>query len=149
MPNVSLDLLDINVWLALVDPDHAHHDRARLYWEKQSAEQIAFCRISMLGFLRLITHHKVMGGNPMTPREAWDAYLVLRSLPEVIFLPEPLEIEGFLSTRLDSAEFPPHLWTDAYLSSFALIHDLRLVSFDSDYHRFPDLHFLHLQNEPS
>jgi predicted nucleic acid-binding protein len=27
----AVDLPDINVWLALVDPDHEHHERAKVY----------------------------------------------------------------------------------------------------------------------
>jgi hypothetical protein len=29
MPRESADLLDVNVWLALADENHAHHKRAR------------------------------------------------------------------------------------------------------------------------
>ena len=48
------DLLDVNVWLALADSDHTHHGVASTYWMEQEASEVAFCRVSMMGFLRLI-----------------------------------------------------------------------------------------------
>ena len=42
-------------------------------------------------------------------------------------------------------DFPHRLWTDAYLAVFALTNDCRLVSFDADFSRSPQLDFLHLQ----
>ena len=50
------DLLDVNVWLALADSDHTHHGVASTYWMEQEASEVAFCRVSIMGFLRLITH---------------------------------------------------------------------------------------------
>ena len=44
----AVDLPDINVWPALVDPDHEHHERAKVYWNKESAAKLAFTRITML-----------------------------------------------------------------------------------------------------
>ena len=64
-PSMVVDLLDINVWLALADENHQHHCRARLYWEKESAARLAFCRVTMLGFLRLATHPRAMNGHPL------------------------------------------------------------------------------------
>jgi uncharacterized protein len=55
-------LPDINVWLALVLPDHVHRERALTWWERQ-ADSIAFCRFTQLGLLRLLTTASVMKGN--------------------------------------------------------------------------------------
>jgi predicted nucleic acid-binding protein len=46
------DLLDVNVWLALVDENHVHHERALYYWQNQADSQIAFCRVTLLTFFR-------------------------------------------------------------------------------------------------
>lgn len=73
----GIDVPDLNLWLALADPDHEHHDRARFYWETESALEIAFCRVTMLGFLRLLTNTRVMHGAPMSSAEAWEAYNVM------------------------------------------------------------------------
>ena len=52
----SADLLDVNVWLALVAQAHSHHQRAGAYWEKEAAACSAFCRVTQLGFLRHLTN---------------------------------------------------------------------------------------------
>ena len=51
----SADLLDANVWLALAAEAHSHHEPARAYWEKRAAPVAAFCRITQMTFLRLLT----------------------------------------------------------------------------------------------
>lgn len=138
MGSSIVDLPDVNVWLALANADHVFHGRARQYWETLRPEGVAFCRITMLGFLRLVTNPKVMGGRPFTREEAWSAYGTFRSLPEVRFLEEPREIE----VRFADLEFPQRLWTDAYLAAFAIAGNCRIVSFDADFRQFPRLEFL-------
>lgn len=54
------DLPDINVWLALADENHVQHKRARTYWQNDAPPTVAFCRISMIGFLRLATQSRVL-----------------------------------------------------------------------------------------
>ena len=138
------DLPDLNVWLALADPDHQHHARARHYWEVESNPQLVFCRTTMLGLLRLLTHPKVMRGAPFTPVEAWSAYRAFMALPEVTFLSESPRMEAQFLAWTDNAGFTPHRWTDAWLASHALTTASRLVSFDSDFRAFAGLSFLHL-----
>src|SRR5690349_20985640 len=90
----SIDLLDVNVWLAYSSEDRADYARARDYWFAESADRMAFCRITALGFLRLSANPAVMDGRPLTLGRAWDAYRQFRGLPEVIFAQEPLDCES-------------------------------------------------------
>jgi len=141
----AVDLPDINVWLALADPDHEHHGRAKRYWEKESAPRLSFTRVSMLGLLRLLGNRHVMKGDPFTAEEAWRAYQAFRDLPEVIFLAEPDSAESRMRQWSERNSFPvPHL-TDAWLAAVAFTTRSRLVSFDSDYIRYQGLAFLHLK----
>jgi toxin-antitoxin system PIN domain toxin len=144
-PTGQADLPDLNVWLALADKDHAHHARARRYWELESAAQVAFCRISMLGLLRLGTNAKAMGGQPFTPVEAWRAYRAFRALPEVTFLDEPARLEAQMAAWSDTANFAAQAWTDCCLASVAILSNCRLVSFDRQFSRFTGLQFLRLE----
>jgi uncharacterized protein len=137
------DLLDINVWLALVDENHPHHQTSRDYWQNQSLPEIAFCRVTVLGFLRLSTHPKVLS-RPLAPVEAWDIYQRYRSEAEVAFLEDSSEIDAGFMSLSHAADFPHHLWTDSYLAAFARFRNCRIVSFDTDFKHFPDLNFLHL-----
>ncbi len=138
------DLLDVNVWIALAYEDHQHHPAARVYWETQSAARFAFCRTTMLGFLRLITHPRIMNGQPLTPPEAWQAYRAFRALPEVVFLAEPAGIEPLFAASSETPAFPNHRWTDAYLAALAQASGARLVSFDTDFRHFAEIRFLQL-----
>jgi uncharacterized protein len=143
--NGTVDLVDVNVWLALSVPDHVHHDRARRYWYEESAAELAFCRVTSLAFLRLSTQPAVMGGNPLTVSQAWKAYQALRQLPEVILAREPDGCEARLGTWVNEGAASPRLWTDAYLAAFAVAGGFRFATLDRDFRRFPDLDLLHLE----
>jgi uncharacterized protein len=137
------DLLDINVWLALVDKRHVQHQAASQYWEEQAAGSMAFCRVTALGFLRLSTHARALA-NPLSPQEAWTIYRQFLAIPILRFLTEPAGLDDHFRALTCTPKFPHHLWTDAYLAAFCLAGKHRLVSFDGDSQRFPALNFLHL-----
>ena len=135
------DLLDVNVWLALVDENHAHHEKAITYWCEQSASEIAFCRVTALAFLRLSTHPKILS-RPLSSEEAWDVYQRYRVEERVGFiLDSPGVDQGFIEYTRQSG-FIHQLWTDCYLAALARFRNCRVVSFDQDFHRFPKLAFL-------
>jgi uncharacterized protein len=139
-----IDLLDASVWVPLSAPDHVHHERARRYWESECAEQVAFCRITALALLRHLTNSRIMRHAVLTGREAWDAYERWLSLPEIVFLDEPVGTDDQLRRLSRALDIGPSLWSDAYLAAFALAGGFRVVAFDTDFRRFPDLHVLPL-----
>lgn len=141
----AIDLPDLNLWLALADPDHAHHSRARRYWDTEAAPELAFCRVTMLGFLRLLTNPRVMHGDPLSPVEAWDAYRAFAALPEVCFLGEASLAELTFTEWTSRRDFAAHRWMDAWIAATAHAHAARVVSFDGDFRAFPQLDFLHLR----
>lgn len=140
----GMDVPDLNLWLALVDPDHEFHGRARRYWETESAPEIAFCRVTMLGFLRLLTNARVMHGAPLNSAEAWTAYHAFAALPEVCFLNDPPMAEQYFLEWTRTPDFSPNRWTDAWIAAVAHAASARVVSFDADFGLFPKLKFLHL-----
>ena len=142
------DLPDVNVWLALLNSQHPHHALAKAYWDSASGQRIAFCRITMLGLLRLSTNKTVMGGTPYTTLQAWQAYQAVMALPEVSFLAEPQGIEATMQ-KLTQPEKQPQKsttpdWTDAYLAAFANLAGLRMVSFDKGFKQYSNLALLAL-----
>jgi toxin-antitoxin system PIN domain toxin len=137
-----IDLPDVNVWLAFSFADHVHHQRARRYWYEESAEQLAFCRLTALGFLRLATNAAAMGGQPLTVPQAWKAYAAFRRLPEVQSAAEPEDCEAWLERWALGDGAAPRHWTDAYLAAFARGAGLRLVTFDAGFSQFEDLELL-------
>ncbi len=140
----SLDLLDVNVWLALAHPGHSHHKAALNYWSGATT-QMAFCRTSMQGFLRLLTQPAVMGEAVHTAEEAWDIYTAYLSSGRATFLPEPATTEAQMRSFTTRPGFRVRDWTDAYLASFAVTAGCRMVSFDSGFKQYETLDFLPLK----
>jgi toxin-antitoxin system PIN domain toxin len=137
------DLPDVNVWLALAVREHVHHEAASQYWNESAAAQVHFCRVSMLGMVRLLTQPRVMGQGALDMADAMALYEHFTALPEVDLHPEPAATAGVLR-RLADAEMPARLLTDAYLAAFAIAGGLRLVTFDRDFGRFEGLNLLRL-----
>lgn len=140
----TIDLLDVNVWLALSFHEHRHYERAYRYWQEQSAPTAAFCRVTALGLVRVSTLSASSSGTSFTIGEAWRLYEAWRSLPEVVLLREPDACEAALGRFVEDENFRPRHWTDAYLAAFARSSGSRLVTFDRDFRRFPDLELLEL-----
>jgi len=142
--HAAADLPDVNVWLALSVQEHPHHQRALHYWQDEAASRTSFCRITMLGLVRLLCQPRVMGTGALDTAAALQVWKRWLQLPEIVLLTEAPDCETHLQALCD-ATLPPRLLTDAYLAAFASSGGLRLVSFDSDFHRFSGLDFLHLK----
>ncbi|HUI43064.1 MAG TPA: TA system VapC family ribonuclease toxin [Terriglobia bacterium] len=123
---------DINVWVALAYRGHRHHPAAASWFERAETSTLAFCRFTQLGFLRLPTHPAVMGDEVKTQREAWKAYDRLLDDSRVSFRPEPEpdDVGSELRSLTATEQFAPQQWPDAYLTAFARVAALTLVTFD-------------------
>lgn len=140
-----MDIPDINLWVALVDKRHVHHDKAQAYWAEHYDQGFAYCRITMLGFLRVVTN-PIAVLQPKSAAEAWALYQDILAIPQVQFLTDPIDLDfSFQTLTVADEVFPHRLWTDAYLAAFAMASSCRIVSFDDDFARFPGLMFLHLK----
>lgn len=143
------DLPDINVWLALAVEEHPHHVTARAYWLGASASGTAsapslwFCRVTMLGLVRLLCQPKVVGEGALALDQAVALYGRFRAIPNVGLLADAEGCEARLQALIAAAApLPSRLWTDAYLAAMAQSAGLRLVSFDTDFRRFGSGHCL-------
>ncbi len=56
-----IDLADANLWLALVFSDHAHHGKAKAWFDAQPDGTCAFCRVTQMALLRHLTNSRIMG----------------------------------------------------------------------------------------
>ena len=135
MPKSKICLPDINVWIALSSDLHVHHGVAKSWFLSMPPRSVAFCRVTQMGFLRLISNPKVMAGDAVTQRQAWTIYEELLRDQRVFFSPEHSELEPnwkryslFLLSGIPS-------WTDAYLAGFAKARSWQLVSFDRGFRR--------------
>lgn len=139
----TADLPDVNVWLALAVREHVHHEAASQYWSESAAARVHFCRVTMLGMLRLLTQPRVMGPDALDLASAMALHERFAALPGVDLRPEPAETAKVLRRLVDAA-LPGRLLTDAYLAAFAMAGGLRLVTFDRDFGRFEGLNLLQL-----
>jgi toxin-antitoxin system PIN domain toxin len=99
-----MDIPDVNVWLALVDQNHLHHNAAASYWENTAATQVAFTRVSMMGFLRLGTQPRVLS-RTLTPPEAWELYRQFLADPNHCLLQEPASLDHHFAALTTQPKF--------------------------------------------
>lgn len=118
-------MLDVNVLVALLDEDHAHHELA-LAWLDTPNLLFSICPLTEAGFLRYMTRPK-MGGMSMEEATA----MLARLAEEPGYHHQPISVDwhaiyGIFSKRL----FGPNQITDAYLLGVAVRENLVLVTFD-------------------
>jgi hypothetical protein len=135
----KISLPDINVWVALASDRHVHHGLARDWFTAGREASTAFCRVTQMGFLRLLTNPRVMGDDVLNQRQAWDVYEQLARDPHVFFALEPPDIEPVWKRLTQSAFAATGFWTDAYIAALALLHNFEVVSFDRGFKKIAGL----------
>ena len=116
-------LLDINILIALADPDHEHHDKAESFFLANHHRGWATCPITENGFVRIISHSSYPGG----PSSTDAACAILKQLcanEGHRFWPDDLSLRS--SPALPVSK---HL-TDHYLLSLAMHRQGKLVTLD-------------------
>lgn len=124
---------DINVWIALAYERHVHHDAAKDWFDGVESGGSAFCRVTQMGFLRLITNRHVMGAEVVTQKDAWQVYQKLSRDQRVTFLGEPPNTEEEWRRLTQGASASTNTWTDAYLAAFASVRGLKVISLDGGF----------------
>jgi toxin-antitoxin system PIN domain toxin len=120
-------LLDVNVLIALLDPDHTLHEPALSWFAAHARAGWASCPLTQNGCVRIMS-------NPAYPN-ALPAEAVIRRLAEACrsavheFWPDDLSL---LDTRVANPGriLSSRQITDLYLLGLAVAHKGRLVSFD-------------------
>lgn len=129
-------LVDVGVWLAAVWGRHRAHPAVRSWFDVQERE-LAFCRVTQMSLLRLLTNPAIMGGDVVTRAVAWSIYDRLRGDDRVVALEEPEALDATWRALSDRDDTSHKLWTDDYLSTFARAGNLAVVTLD---HRFAQRH---------
>lgn len=134
-----MTLPDVNMWLAANWARHEHHGIAKRWFDK-AEDDLAFCRVTQMGLLRLITNPAATGRDALTRRQAWDLVEHLMTDPRVRFLPEP---EGLMALWMTFSKRDDHshmLWTDDYLAAFSQAANAELMTMDRGFRtRYPAL----------
>ena len=138
--NGSGFLLDVNVWLALAFPAHVHHPPAQAWFGAiPGGRACHFCRLTQTGFLRLANNPKVFPAAAIAQDQAWVMYDLFLANPRIGFAVEPAGLEAAWRSFIQSSQFAPNTWADAYLAAFAIAGGYELVTFDKGFTRFPGL----------
>jgi len=145
MPISKNFLPDVNVWLALASRRHVHNVIAAQWFQGIGGHEAAFCRITQMGFLRLLTNHHAMGVDVVGQVAAWQVYGELARDFRVRFVPEPLGLEERWQQFTQESRAATNLWTDAYIAALAQLRDLCVVSFDKAFNRRSRVQFLLLR----
>ena len=124
---MSRALLDINVLLALFDPDHVDHVRARDWIKAEIRHGWASCALTQNGFVRIISQPRYP--NPIPPAEAVKRLAAATQTTHHEFWTCDLSVlDGahIDATRVHS----PRQVTDVYLLALAAARKGRFVTFD-------------------
>jgi uncharacterized protein len=148
------DLLDVNIWIALAQPRHAHHGFVKAYWEETLARfakenaaadqalaipaKLYFCRTSMLGLVRVLSQTSMTYGKHISLAEAFSVYEGFKFTEVVGFAHENLvNVDAVMGGLFAAhAHLPMRMSTDVYLAALAKALNLRFVTFDRDFLRF-------------
>ena len=120
-------LLDINVLIALFDPDHVSHEPAMAWFARHAKEGWASCPLTQNGCVRIMSSPTYPSPQPVQALVRRLAKACADRIHE--FWPdEPslLDSTAFDTTRIHG----PRQITDVYLLGLAVRHDSRFVTFD-------------------
>ncbi len=122
-------LLDVNVLIALLDPEHVHHEHVHRWFGRVGRHSFATCPLTENGLVRIVGHPKYPN-SPGPPSTAVELLMGIRKLrghkfwPDSISLAQPELFEhGLLSSHSRV--------TDAYLLALALANGGRLATMDT------------------
>lgn len=121
-------LLDVNVLVALFDPEHVHHELAHDWFSDNRGDGWATCPVTENGFLRVLSNPAYRSALPRIP----DLTVRLRTFcgdPHHRFWPDAVSLRD--PTLFDPGLIGGHRQlTDIYLLGLARKRDGCLVTFD-------------------
>lgn len=122
-------LLDVNVIIALLDPDHVFHERAHIWWEANIEYGWASCPLTENGVVRIMSNPNYSGNAKFTPGDLIGRLRTFAERTDHEFWPDDISLRNekiFVTDRIHGSR---HL-TDIYLLALSVKHEGRLVTFD-------------------
>jgi toxin-antitoxin system PIN domain toxin len=120
-------LFDVNVLIAILDTDHAHHWAAHEWWAANRSAGWATCPLTENGMARIMSQSTYK--NPVTTTFAIDLLAEQAAQTDHALWPDDVSLrdpELFDPSRI----LGPNQITDAYLLALAVKNKGRLVTFD-------------------
>jgi toxin-antitoxin system PIN domain toxin len=122
-------LLDVNVMIALLDPDHVFHERAHEWWAANSESGWASCPLTENGVVRIMSNPNYSAKTQFAPEELIERLREFAKNSDHEFWPDDISLRDakvFAADRILSSR----LITDIYLLALATKHKGRMVTFD-------------------
>jgi uncharacterized protein len=122
-------LLDINVVIALIDPEHSFHLKAHNFWEDSGSKKWASCPLVENGVVRILTGTNYPGWAAYSNESVFELFRTLINNSDHEFWADDISL-------LDQSRFDakfilgPKQLTDIYLLGLAVSNGGRLITFD-------------------
>jgi toxin-antitoxin system PIN domain toxin len=131
---------DINLLVYAHNARSPQHRKARAWWEDclNGTQPVGLSWVSMSGFLRLMTHPRVLA-RPMETTAAVDRVREWLDQPVVQVIHPGSRFASLFFQFLDQLGTAGNLTTDAQLAALAAERQAELQSNDSDFSRFQGL----------
>jgi toxin-antitoxin system PIN domain toxin len=135
-----MNLVDSNILLYAVNESERHHDEARSWLDLAlgGAVTVGFPWLVLLAFLRLSTKREVFDF-PLSVDQALDRVRLWLAQPVSTIVHPGARHFDILSGLLLITGGGGNLISDAHLAALAIEHRGTLVTYDTDFSRFPDL----------
>lgn len=133
---------DVNLLVYAYNSDAPHHQQAKTWWEQgvRGRQPVAIPWVVALGFLRIMTSRAVLP-RPMGVGTALGHVRSWLDQPTVLLLqPGPRHL-GILTSFGEAGVLTAALMTDAHIAALAIENQATVHSNDSDFSRFPGLHW--------
>jgi len=146
-PRILPALIDVNVALPLLIPQHVAHRTARDWIDAYSRTEIFWAWPTQLGVLRLLSQPRLMGSGAMLPEQAldsWDRLTAAAGMQQIRKIPP--DHAQHLSRLVRGRAASLNIWTDAWLAALALSLDLEMATFDRGFGSFTGLKLRLLQS---
>jgi uncharacterized protein len=120
-------LFDVNLLIALFQPDHVHYRKAHQWWQANQKQGWASCPLTQNGFVRILSQPKYVGST--TVDGALELLERATQTPHHDFWPDDISLLD--TRRIDRQRIlGPKQLTDIYLLALAVKNNGRLVTFD-------------------
>lgn len=122
-------LLDINVAIALLDPEHSLHSQAHAFWKHSDSRVWASCPLVENGIVRILTGATYPGSAAYSNDSVFELIRALIDMTDHEFWADDISLLD--QDRIDSKRIlGPKQITDVYLLGLAASKGGRLVTFD-------------------
>jgi toxin-antitoxin system PIN domain toxin len=120
-------LFDVNFLIALLQPNHVHHQRAHHWRDRHLSRGWASCALTQNGFVRVAA--QIPADPRIRPSEARMLLAKYLASPDHEFWPDDLSIADAGVFDFNHIPTPKHL-TNIYLLGLAVAREGCLVTFD-------------------